>query len=82
MTKSDLLKVVRAHCLDCCCGSYEEVKHCGCPTCNLYPYRFGTDPTKRVLSPAQLAHIEQMHIARDKKREESNAEGDAADDIR
>ena len=54
MTKSELLKVIRAHCLDCCCGEVGEVKQCGCPNCNLYPYRFGKDPTKKELSPAQV----------------------------
>lgn len=71
MTKGELLKVIRAHCLDCCCGEVGEVKHCGCPTCNLYPYRFGTDPSKRELSPAQLEHIRQMNLHREKKQQES-----------
>ncbi len=71
MTKGELLKVIRAHCLDCCCGEVGEVKNCGCPTCNLYPYRFGTDPNKRELSPAQLENIEKMNIAKKKKQQES-----------
>lgn len=71
MTKGELLKVIRAHCLDCCCGEVGEVKQCGCPTCNLYPYRFGTDPNKRELSPAQLENIEKMNIAKKKKQQES-----------
>lgn len=70
MTKGELLKVIRAHCLDCCCGEVGEVKQCGCPTCNLYPYRFGTDPNKRELSPAQLENIEKMNIAKKKKQQE------------
>ena len=75
MTKKELLKTIRAHCLDCCCGSYDEVEHCGCPTCNLYPLRFGKDPTPKVLSPAQLEKLEKMCMAKTKKSQESNAEG-------
>lgn len=54
MTKTELLKTIRAHCLDCCCGQPYEVKRCGCPKCSLYSLRFGKDPSKRVLSPAQI----------------------------
>lgn len=71
MTKSELLKVIRAHCLDCCCGSFEEVKECGCPTCNLYPYRFGSDPNRRVLTPEQLERLKNARAVAEKKRQES-----------
>ena len=71
MTKSELLKVIRAHCLDCCCGSFEEVKECGSPSCDLYPYRFGSDPNKRVLSPEQLERLKNARAVAEKKRQES-----------
>ena len=35
----DLLAVIRAKCLDCCCGSKKMVKHCKTYDCRLYPYR-------------------------------------------
>lgn len=38
------LKAIRAKCLDCCCGSTEEVKLCTIPTCPLYKYRLGKNP--------------------------------------
>ena len=79
MTKTDLLKVIRAHCLDCCCDQPGEVEKCGCPKCNLYPYRFGKDPSPRVLSPAQLEHIKEMNLRRNEKRQVLNATGVSAD---
>lgn len=75
MTKTELLKVIRAHCLDCCCDQPIEVERCGCPTCSLYPYRFGKDPRPRELSPAQLAHIAEMNQRRNEKKQESCAGG-------
>lgn len=39
------IKAIRAKCLDCCCGSYQEVRLCTCEkTCALYPYRLGHRP--------------------------------------
>ena len=37
-------KAIRAKCLDCCCGSSEEVKRCPCEDCALHPFRFGKNP--------------------------------------
>jgi hypothetical protein len=42
-TKGTILKVIREKCLDCCCGSSNEVDLCQVK-CVLYPYRFGKDP--------------------------------------
>jgi len=39
-----LLKVIRAKCLDCCCGDRVEVKHCAVIHCDLHPYRMGKNP--------------------------------------
>jgi len=40
------LKAIRLYCLDCCCGSYSEVKKCGAAggSCNLFAFRFGKNP--------------------------------------
>jgi len=35
------LKVIRKHCLECCCGQSVEVRLCPVDNCALYPYRFG-----------------------------------------
>ena len=40
--------MIRRHC-DECCGDDPPSK-CTCTICNLYPYREGKDPKKRVLS--------------------------------
>ena len=33
------LRVIRAKCLDCCCGSKKMVKQCKTYDCQLYPFR-------------------------------------------
>ncbi len=44
-TKGEILKAIRSHCLECCCGSDMEVKICTVGLkCALYPYRTGKDP--------------------------------------
>lgn len=37
-------KAIRAKCLDCCCGSANEVRLCPVQKCPLYPHRFGKRP--------------------------------------
>jgi hypothetical protein len=34
-------EAIRAKCIDCCCGSYAEVRRCPCADCPLYRYRLG-----------------------------------------
>ena len=79
MTKTEVLKIIREHCLDCCCGSYEEVKHCGCPNCNLYPLRFGKDPTRKVLTPEEKEKRLRNLGTVAKKSQVLNATGVSAD---
>ena len=50
-TKGEILKIIRAKCIECCAGSEAEVKNCtsnvtnGLYTaCPLYPFRMGKDP--------------------------------------
>lgn len=38
------MKAIRAKCLDCCCGSFQEVRLYTAEKCPLYPYRFGKRP--------------------------------------
>lgn len=38
------VKAIRAKCLDCCCGSSNEVELCTCTGCALYPFRRGKNP--------------------------------------
>jgi hypothetical protein len=39
------LRAARRHCLSCCGGSANEVRHCPASSCALWPYRFGKRPT-------------------------------------
>ena len=54
MTKSELLKLVKAKCLDCCCDQPKEVVLCPIERCPLYSVRLGKDPNPRKLSDAEL----------------------------
>ena len=47
MEKSPL-KAIRAKCLDCCCGSAYEVKNCVIHDCELYPFRMGHNPNRKI----------------------------------
>lgn len=50
------LKAIRAKCMDCCCGSFSEVRKCTVTGCPLWPLRMGTVPkTYREQSTAQPA---------------------------
>lgn len=39
------LRAVRRKCMECS-GSYENLSRCGCCTCPLWDFRFGTNPYK------------------------------------
>ena len=43
------LKAIRAKCLDCCCGSSNEVRLCPVSACPLYEYRDGHNPARKGL---------------------------------
>ena len=38
------IKAIRAYCLECSCGSANEVRLCPITDCELYPYREGHNP--------------------------------------
>jgi hypothetical protein len=38
------LRAVRLHCVECCGGSSNEVRHCSATSCPLWPFRFGRRP--------------------------------------
>ena len=42
------IKAIRAKCLDCCCGSSQEVELCPCTDCSLYAFRFGKNPNVKL----------------------------------
>lgn len=71
MTKSEILKSIKAKCLDCCCDSLSEVKLCPAKTCPLYQFRLGKDEkrVKRVLSEEErLMRVESMRRARNVRK--------------
>lgn len=43
------IRAIRAKCLDCTCGSPQEVRLCPTPDCPLYPYRMGHNPNRKGL---------------------------------
>ena len=74
-TKTELLKIIRRHCIACCCGSRSEVEACRggkgiseYTTCYLHPFRFGTDPFAKV-SEAKKMQGKRLAESRRKKRE-------------
>lgn len=42
------IKAIRAKCLDCCCGSRQEVRECKIKNCTLHPYIMGKRPKNDV----------------------------------
>lgn len=72
--KTNPVKAIRDKCIDCVCGSSEEVANCPIEACALYPFRFGKNPfrAKRVLTEEQKeAATERLRMARAKKNEEA-----------
>ena len=63
--KRPLLKVIRANCLDCCCYQASEVRLCTCTTCNLFPYRMGTNPFRQFspLSDKQKSALKNGRVS-------------------
>lgn len=53
------MKAIRAKCLDCCCGSSNEVRLCTIEKCPLYPYRFGKNPNRAGIGNHKAAFSSQ-----------------------
>lgn len=52
------LKAIRLKCLECSCGSSNEVKLCPVTKCALYPFRDGHNPfTKKDYTPEERAAL-------------------------
>lgn len=47
MNRITPLIAIKLKCKECTCGSTKEVRLCPIYDCSLYPYRFGTDPTRK-----------------------------------
>lgn len=58
MAKLTPIKAIRAKCLDCCCGSSNEVRACKNEECALHEYRFGKRPKKDGIETSEEIHEE------------------------
>ena len=66
------MKAIRAKCLDCCCGSANEVRNCPITECPIWTYRFGHNPAiKREKGVGDPSFGERM-----KARAQKGAQGD------
>jgi len=68
-TKSTILKEIRRHCLECCCGSTKEVELCRV-NCQMKPFRSGLDP-----NPSRMNNIPKSPLAQDEFFKNSVHEG-------
>ena len=63
--KEPLLIIIRKKCVECCVHQLGEVRKCVCHTCELWPYRMGTNPfrAEKTLSDKQKENLfkEQTH---------------------
>lgn len=64
-TKTDLLKTIRAKCLNCTCDQPTEVKLCPSTDCSLWPFRMAKDPYKRS---RQLTEKQKENLAAGRDR--------------
>lgn len=73
-SKRPILKVIKLKCMDCCCGSWDEVKKCTSKdTCFLHPYRLGKNPfaVKREYTEEEKAKLrEQLARGREAQGQE------------
>ena len=60
------LKAIKEKCLDCCCGSTQEVKACPISDCSLFPFRFGKNTLihRTISDDAKQAMRENVERAR------------------
>jgi len=55
VSKTGLLKAVRAMCLHCCGGMRAEVRECHAKDCPLWPYRMGNPIPETRLPEAEFS---------------------------
>lgn len=51
-----LLRSIRAKCVECGCGSRENIRECEVKTCGLYPYRM------TILSETEAANVDVVDL--------------------
>ena len=76
----NLLRVIRRKCIDCCGGSFKEVRLCTSYTCPLYPLRLGKNlghhPSKRTEKQLQALR-DGNRLKGLRKRLQANSAGSA-----
>lgn len=64
------MKAIRQKCLDCSCGSNEEVKNCLAKKCPLYQFRFGykldENGNRKKSRTITQEHLEKLKAGRNK----------------
>lgn len=57
-------KVIREKCLDCCCGSANEVRLCTAERCPLWPWRMGKNPYRKKVERTE----EELEVMRERMK--------------
>ena len=70
------LQVIRAHCLDCCAGSAQEVAKCMALNCPSWDYRMATNPYRKRPSDEQRRAMQERgrRLAKANKSRRSGVE--------
>ena len=74
--KTNPVKAIREKCLDCCCGSNNEVKECTVVSCPIYPFRLGKNPFRQKREMSE----EQRQAVRDRLKEARKSNSDSVED--
>ena len=69
------VKVIRAKCLECCCGQAKEVENCAAIACPLHEWRFGKNPFRKKIEMSEERREELRERMR-KMRLESGDDGE------
>lgn len=64
--KKTPLKSIRSKCLDCMAGQPGEVRLCPSEDCPLYPYRFGTNPSRTGVGGKSVNDSEKPEVIQEK----------------
>jgi hypothetical protein len=76
---ASLTEVIRAKCLDCCCGSAHEVRRCISIDCALWPFRMGANPWRKPISEEERQRrAERLRNTRALLRSPESSQGSSA----
>ena len=75
--KTNPVKAIREKCLDCCCGSSNEVSLCTVVDCPIHPFRFGKNPFRQKREMTE----EQKKVMVDRLKEARKNNADSVEDL-